>query len=133
MIEQKQRLTTKALILRENKVLLVCEPNGKWELPGGKPDFAEHMEDTIRRELKEELGIPEVSIQGVAGQFDFISHCPEINTDYQFVAIVFRVDIGEADIALSHEHEKYAWLELEEINSLNIKPEYKAFLASILS
>lgn len=131
-MEQKQRLTTKAIILRDNKLLLLCEANGKWELPGGKPDFGEHMEDAIRRELQEELNISECKISGLVGQFDFVSHCPNIQTDYQFVVLVFAVDIGKAEIKLSHEHVKYDWAAKEEIASLEMKSEYKNFLEQVI-
>lgn len=51
-----------ALVDMEGRVLLAQRPEGKpmaglWEFPGGKVEAGETPEDTLVRELKEELGI----------------------------------------------------------------------------
>jgi 8-oxo-dGTP diphosphatase len=51
-----------ALIDTDNRVLIAERPAGKplaglWEFPGGKVEAKERPEDTLIRELKEELGI----------------------------------------------------------------------------
>jgi ADP-ribose pyrophosphatase len=49
------------VLLREDKVLLVLRrrpPEADcWSLPGGRVEFMERVEDALKRELKEELGI----------------------------------------------------------------------------
>ena len=47
---------------REGRFLLTSRPDGKvyagyWEFPGGKLEASETVEDALRRELHEELGI----------------------------------------------------------------------------
>ncbi len=51
-----------ALIDADGRVLLAQRPEGKsmaglWEFPGGKVEQGERPEDTVLRELREELGI----------------------------------------------------------------------------
>ncbi len=50
-----------AAILRDGRLLLVKRLRppeaGCWSLPGGKVDFGERVEDAIRREIAEELGV----------------------------------------------------------------------------
>lgn len=51
-----------ALIDADGRILLAQRPEGKdlaglWEFPGGKVEEGEHPEATLRREIKEELGI----------------------------------------------------------------------------
>jgi 8-oxo-dGTP diphosphatase len=51
-----------ALIDPDNRVLIAQRPEGKalaglWEIPGGKIDAGERPEDSLIRELHEELGI----------------------------------------------------------------------------
>lgn len=129
-MQQHQRISTKALIKDGEKILLVQEPDGKWELPGGKPDFAEHMEDTIRRELREELGI-EAEITGLAGQLDFVTEVPAHVAVYHFVILVFSVDIPHDNFTLSHEHTDFGWFGLAEIEKMDLKSEYIEFFRKI--
>lgn len=55
------RVGAGAAIVRDGKILLMRrlrEPeSGCWGNPGGKIDFGERVEDGIRREIAEELGI----------------------------------------------------------------------------
>lgn len=50
-----------AAILRDGRLLLVkrrrAPEAGAWSLPGGKVDFGERVEDAIRREVAEEIGV----------------------------------------------------------------------------
>ena len=51
-----------ALVDADGRVLLAQRPTGKpmaglWEFPGGKVEAGERPEQTLIRELKEELGI----------------------------------------------------------------------------
>jgi 8-oxo-dGTP diphosphatase len=50
-----------AAILRDGRILLVkrlkAPEAGHWSLPGGKVDFLERVEDAIRREILEEIGV----------------------------------------------------------------------------
>ena len=50
-----------AAIVSEGKLLLVKRKRapeaGCWNLPGGKVDFGERVEDAIRREIAEEVGL----------------------------------------------------------------------------
>jgi 8-oxo-dGTP diphosphatase len=51
-----------ALIDTDNRILLAQRPEGKqlaglWEFPGGKVETGERPEETLIRELREELGI----------------------------------------------------------------------------
>jgi 8-oxo-dGTP diphosphatase len=49
------------VILDDGKVLLLLRKKapeaGYWSLPGGRVEFMERVEDALKRELKEELGI----------------------------------------------------------------------------
>jgi len=65
MSEPKPILVTAGIILREQEIL-ICQrhhsgPYGlQWEFPGGKVEDSEGLEASLRRELKEELGIDTV-------------------------------------------------------------------------
>jgi len=66
-----------ALIDSDGRVLLAQRPPGKamgglWEFPGGKVDSGETPEDTLIRELREELGI--TVKEACLAPFTFASH-----------------------------------------------------------
>lgn len=55
------------VLWKEQRFLAARRPEGKpragyWEFPGGKQEPGETMEQTLRRELREELGITRLTI-----------------------------------------------------------------------
>lgn len=42
---------------RNNKILLLKKPNGRWDLPGGKLESGEVWVDGLAREVREETGL----------------------------------------------------------------------------
>lgn len=49
-------ISVKGIIIEDGKVWLRKNERNEWELPGGKLDEGEQPEQTVRREMKEELG-----------------------------------------------------------------------------
>ncbi len=49
-------VSIKGIVFDENKIWLRKNERGEWELPGGKLDEGEQPEETVIREMKEELG-----------------------------------------------------------------------------
>lgn len=50
-------ISVKGVVLREGRVVLVNNPRGEWELPGGKLEPGEALEACVAREIAEELGL----------------------------------------------------------------------------
>ena len=80
----------------------------KWEFPGGGVE-EEDAEKTALRELEEETGLEGKIIEKasvdemVIDGRDFLFH-------------VFLVHVESMDVELSHEHEEYEWIEIEDKN-----------------
>lgn len=51
------------VVLNENNELLMIYRRGKWDLPKGKQDDGEHIETCAIREVKEETGLVNVSLE----------------------------------------------------------------------
>jgi 8-oxo-dGTP pyrophosphatase MutT (NUDIX family) len=57
------RTSIKALVLDKKKRFLLCkEDNGQWDLPGGAMNFGETYEETLKREIREEMGLEVIKI-----------------------------------------------------------------------
>jgi 8-oxo-dGTP pyrophosphatase MutT (NUDIX family) len=50
-------VSVKGVVLRDDRVVLMSNPRGEWELPGGKLEPDETPEGCVAREIAEELGL----------------------------------------------------------------------------
>ncbi|MFC1648192.1 NUDIX domain-containing protein [Nanoarchaeota archaeon] len=54
------RAAAKSLIMKDGKFLIIQENLGNelvWDFPGGKIEFGETPQETVKREVKEEIGL----------------------------------------------------------------------------
>jgi 8-oxo-dGTP diphosphatase len=83
----------------------------QWEFPGGKIKTGESEEDSLIRELKEEL---DITIKPLKRLMPNTHHYP----DKSIELIPFVCEIVEGSIVL-HEHKTMQWLKREELMNLN--------------
>jgi 8-oxo-dGTP diphosphatase len=74
----------------------------KWEFPGGKVELGESHEETITREIREELHI-HISIAGKLP--DFTHQYPDFNIT--LIPFVCRIERGEIKLT---EHHTFRWV-----------------------
>lgn len=115
MKEKRFLIVVKAIVCNKDKVLLVKRANtesigpGTWELPGGKVDFGEELEDALVRELKEEIGIS-VSI----GELLYTSTLI-LSDSVHILRLTYLCFAKKYDVKLSHEHSSYLWIMNKEL------------------
>ena len=56
-ISDKFPISIKAIIIDDNKVLCLKNERNEWDLPGGKIEFNEDIENCLIREIKEETNL----------------------------------------------------------------------------
>ena len=65
---QTPKIDTRAVIFKDNKILLAHEKNGTWSLPGGWCDVLESVGSNTIKEVKEETGLNCITKRLVAVQ-----------------------------------------------------------------
>lgn len=65
---QTPKIDTRAVIFKDNKILLTHENNGTWSLPGGWCDVLESVGSNTIKEVKEETGLDVVAKKVIAVQ-----------------------------------------------------------------
>jgi 8-oxo-dGTP diphosphatase len=98
-----------ALIDSDGRVLLAERPAGKpmaglWEFPGGKVDDGERPEDTLIRELNEELGI--IVNEACLAPLTFASHS---YADFHLVMPLYVCRRWEGSV-MPLERQRLAWV-----------------------
>jgi 8-oxo-dGTP pyrophosphatase MutT (NUDIX family) len=103
-------ISVKGVLIRQDRVLLLLNERGEWDLPGGRPDPGEDHRAALVREVREEAGL--VVEVGAALDGYLFEVLPA-----RFVRIlpfVCRL-IGGSDVVLSPEHLATRWLPLAEL------------------
>jgi len=114
-IEDKFFISQKAVLIRNNKCLIL-EPSmhsGFWELPGGHLEKGETNTESLKRELKEELGIDSYDYLGVV-DYEIWYHGPD---NYPVCGIVSLINNQTDKIKMSSEHLQMKWVTEKEIDS----------------
>lgn len=65
---QTPKIDTRAVIFKNNKILLTHENNGTWSLPGGWCDVLESVKTNTIKEVKEETGLDVETVKIIAIQ-----------------------------------------------------------------
>lgn len=115
----KQKVSTRAIIKQEGKVLLLRRSGGRpsisglYELPGGRVHMNQQPEDALSHALRIHVGVAPETIQ-LADVMSFID--PD-DRELQYVFIIYNVSLNPVDktIELSAEYDKYMWKKMEEI------------------
>jgi 8-oxo-dGTP diphosphatase len=108
----------KILLIKRNK-----EPyKDHWGLVGGKMEFGEHIEETAKREVKEETGLDAevIAVRGVATE---IVHTKE-GADSHFIIYVVELKPKNKELVECEEGE-LKWFKFDELKDLNIIPSDK--------
>ena len=111
MAHAQFQVATKALCIKDGKILTLTTPNNYVDFPGGRLDDTEYelpFKEGLKRELAEELGD---NFAYIINDFAFASKRDyEHHSQHHIVALFYIVDILSGDMMLSDEHEKLEWL-----------------------
>lgn len=93
-----------------------------WAIPGGKIELDESIEQCLRREMKEELGV-EVFAERLLGIYTDPSYILALGDNVQRVfLIVFLCVITSGELKLTSETMEYHWFTKKDLSSIETFP-----------
>lgn len=116
----------KGLIVKDEKVLVLknTDDSGKnyWDIPGGRMGEGEEINQTLERELREEVPtIQDVKILNLVQAYKL----PRNLKDGQgLMLLFFKVDAELHTVEISDEHIEYKWVGSEELKTLGDESTY---------
>ena len=129
-------MIARAVVFRDERVLLVRRaPDqriapGVWQCPAGKQDPGETIDETLARELFEETALTVLSATPLG------TTSTELETDGQptvWHQHSFLVDADGGEVRLSHEHDLYRWVPVDEIDELvDLSPQVRQAIGRAL-
>jgi nucleoside triphosphatase len=98
---------------------------GQWALPGGGIEPGERMEESLRREIREEVGLEIADIHPLLfkdGQYPKLFPDGSRKLIYM-IFLVFACRAGSNEVSLGEEFETYAWVKREHLVDFDLNPE----------
>ncbi len=121
-----------AIIENEKGEIFLCQRGegraleNKWEFPGGKVEENETHEETIVREIKEELDSIIEPIEYL-GKSDYEYKNLEPYSDFSITLYGYRCKLIKGSLKLS-EHKASRWLPKDELSTMDLAEADKFFL-----
>ncbi len=126
-----ERFVVAAIIVDQDNFLLLQRPKddfmgGIYELPSGKVENNETLENALIREVLEETGLSVQKILDYVGHFEYLSKSGQNTRQFNFT-----VEISKPyDIKLS-EHDSYIWTSIHDLSQYNVTDSTKSILEKI--
>lgn len=116
----KQKVSTRAIITQDGKVLLLRRTGGRpsirgmYELPGGRVHMNQQPKDAVRHALRIHASVATETVQ----LSDVLSFIDPDDRELQYVFVVYEATLKPTDrtIELSAEYDKFIWKKLDTID-----------------
>jgi 8-oxo-dGTP diphosphatase len=121
-----------ALLDADDRVLIAQRPAGKpmaglWEFPGGKVEAGERPEQTLIRELKEELGI--IVDEACLAPLTFASH---VYSDFHLLMPLFICRRWQGTVT-PREGQRLAWVRAHLLRTYPMPPADEPLVAHVMA
>lgn len=132
MAMKKFYVGVKAIIHDENRGVLLLKDPRIIDVPGGRIDDDENFEQTLRREISEEL--PNTTVKSIGELLGTYRVPKDISENTSLVLLFFEVDaVVPDDITLSDEHTGYIWVKsVEDLPEEGLNDEIRRIVTNIL-
>lgn len=126
---KRQPVSAKAVVLADDKVLLLRQPDGRWDLPGGKVDPGELVTEGLAREVHEETGLTVGPLKMLATG----TRARESRDDLFvfFFLCTLKAKYRAKQVRLSAEHQEFKLVDFRKARRMNLpKPDRLAIAAA---
>lgn len=117
-------VATKAVIFNNKGEYLVIKKSSSedinpntYDIPGGRLEFGEDLENSVKREVMEETGLT-IKPLTVFNAWTFTKD------KFQLTGVDFLSEYTSGDIKLSDEHDEVVWLTSNDINKMTELPSW---------
>lgn len=122
------RYIVASVVPRNNKVLILERPKsefmgGIYELPSGKVEKGESLDEALCRETSEETNLTVSRIVNYLGHFDYESKSGEPTRQFNF-----EVEVKDFSGVRLKEHSNYSWVDKNNLGQYNVSNEVKKIL-----
>jgi len=122
-----------AIIINDNNEVFVCKRGpgraleGKWEFPGGKVEVNETHEQTIIREIKEELDSDILPIKYIGKNYHEYN---DLDKPFSITMYGYICKLVNGELTLS-EHTEKKWIRTNDLELVDFADADKPFIAMI--
>lgn len=130
MKDENDRITTAGICIKDQKFLIgkrieKGSIGNSWEFPGGKNRWGESVEETLKREFIEELGV-EIEVKELLATHEFTNK----GVNYHLKA--HRVEIKDNNPTFKLlVHTQFKWVKFDEIKDYDFAPSDLAIIDKI--
>jgi 8-oxo-dGTP diphosphatase len=114
------KVVQRGILLREREereALVLRNPDGTWELPGGKVEYGETALESLEREVREETGLSVTDAEPVETSIRKLKPKKKRGK----FAVVYRCAFEGDAVELSDEHVGFAWRDRAGVTETNLK------------
>jgi len=113
-------VSIKGVLLLDKRVVLLKNPRGEWELPGGRADEGEEHARTLSREFAEELAL-DIAVDEPVDSYLF-----EVIPGRQVFIVTYGCRLtGEFRPRLSDEHSEHCLWPVARLSQINLPVGYR--------
>lgn len=111
------------IIFRGDQVLLIRRGSppalGKWSIPGGLVELGESLEDAVRREILEEVGL-DVRVLDLVAVLDRVINDRDGRIEYHYILLDFLCESAPGDPVPATDADECTFVSLDKLSSYNL-------------